>query len=417
MKISSLADAEKILQEFVPKVSTYTGDNMTLDRMFPLLVSLDNPQNKLKVIHVAGTSGKTSTSYYIASQLRESGKKVGLTVSPHVDRITERIQIDGKPVSDEKFCHDLGVFLDLISGKSANLSYFELLIAFVYWVFERESVDYAVIETGMGGLLDGTNVATNTDKICVITDIGFDHMHILGNTLSEIAAQKAGIIQKKNRVFMYRQSDEVMMRIEERVASQNSSLQYFTYSNLLNTYGKNVDLLPDFQKRNWLLAEQVVRAVAGRDAFQYKQIKHPENIIVPGRMDTRILSDSSILIMDGAHNAQKVCTFVSSFKAVYPNRKATIMLALKKGKEYREVIDSLLPIAGSFILTTFDTTQDLPATSQNPEKIADYCSDLDVFSEVVADNREALVTLLNKKSDIKLIVGSFYLLGQVRNFL
>jgi dihydrofolate synthase/folylpolyglutamate synthase len=107
VKIDSIKSAEKILLEYVPKVSKYSGDNKTLDRMWPLLKTLGNPQDKIKIVHVAGTSGKTSTSYYIASQLINSGKKVGLTVSPHVDKITERIQIDGKPISDKKFCEDL----------------------------------------------------------------------------------------------------------------------------------------------------------------------------------------------------------------------------------------------------------------------------------------------------------------------
>jgi dihydrofolate synthase / folylpolyglutamate synthase len=269
MKIDSISSAEKILQEYIPKVSIYSGDNMTLDRMWPLLEALNNPQDKLKVIHVAGTSGKTSTSYYIAQQLIKSGKKIGLTVSPHVDKITERVQINGKPVSDKRFCKDLGIFLDLVSKSGVSPSYFELLIAFVYWVFDKEAVDYAVIETGMGGLLDGTNVAQREDKVCVITDIGFDHMHILGNTLSEIAQQKAGIIHNNNSVYAYDQNTEIDNTIRTRSQEMSAHLKTFNFTELEGLKTEVVAALPDFQKRNWLLAEEVTKSIANRDNFTY----------------------------------------------------------------------------------------------------------------------------------------------------
>jgi dihydrofolate synthase/folylpolyglutamate synthase len=305
----------------------------------------------------------------------------------------------------------------VISKNKITPSYFELLIAFVYWIFEREAVDYAVIETGMGGLLDGTNVAHREDKVCVITDIGFDHIHILGNTLSEIAEQKAGIIHENNHVFMYKQSDEIMKQIENRVVKTNAKLTVYIYDDLLKRTGSNIAMLPNFQKRNWLIAEQTVRAISKRDKFIFDENKNPDSIVVPGRMDVKLLSDKSILIMDGAHNAQKTTTFVESFKSIYPHQKVVIMLALKRGKEYREVVDILSEVAESFILTTFTTTQDLPAVAQDPANIAEYCKEIGKEYDVINDNQKATACLLAKESNIKLIIGSFYLLGQVRRFL
>jgi dihydrofolate synthase / folylpolyglutamate synthase len=416
MKIYSLQEAEKILQTYIPQVSSYSGDNLTLDRMFPLLEKLGNPHNRLKIIHVAGTSGKTSTSYYIAALLYKSGKKVGLTVSPHVDSITERIQINGVSISDEKFCSELGFFIDKISDLEVNPSYFELLIAFIYWYFDKEKVDYAVVETGMGGLLDGTNVATRSDKVCAITDIGFDHMHILGKSLAEISRQKAGIIHQKNEVFMYKQSEEIMAQIRSRISEKNAKLNKFSYD-ILHRNSNIASALPEFQKRNWLLAMQVVIYVSKRDRFPLATTV-PSSVNVPARMEEILLHDGgNKLIMDGAHNKQKMSMFVDSFKSKYPNKKAVIMLSLKKGKEFKEVVDALIPITNKLILTTFITSQDLPAVAQDNLIIADYCKKNGVSFEIINNNKVAIKVLLETNYEIKIITGSFYLLGQVRKYL
>ena len=149
-RLQTLDEAIVALQPYVPLVAQLTGGNTTLERIEPLMVLLANPERKLKIIHVAGTSGKTSTSYYIAALLQSGGQKVGLTVSPHVDSVTERLQIDGRPISDQLFCSELEIFLELVDQLKQPPSYFELLYAFGLWVFERHGVDYAVVETGLG---------------------------------------------------------------------------------------------------------------------------------------------------------------------------------------------------------------------------------------------------------------------------
>jgi dihydrofolate synthase/folylpolyglutamate synthase len=417
MKLRTVADAVAELQKYIPQVATYSGDDLTLNRMWPLLEKVGNPQKNLKVIHVAGTSGKTSTSYFISSILVASGKNIGLTVSPHIDSITERIQINNIPLGEDVFCKDLGIFLDLVGEISPKPSYFEILIAFIYWEFNRLGVDYAVIETGMGGLLDGTNVVMRTDKVCVITDIGYDHMHILGDTLPEIASQKAGIIQTDNTAFMYLQSEEIMDEIIKRTLEKNAKVITYKYNDLLAITSNSLDTLPEFQKRNFLLSWQVSDYVAKRDGFQIDKNYEPKLVIVPARMETIKLRDNTILIMDGAHNSQKMQTFVKSFIAKYPNQKAIVMLALKRGKEYKEVIDELSPIVESIILTTFNTSQDLPSKSQDTNKIKSYCKIKKLKVITLNDNKEATKYLLDQPNKIKIITGSFYLIGQVRNFL
>ncbi len=412
MPITSIQEAEKILQAYVPAVKQFTGASINLDRMSTVMKALGNPEQKLRVVHVAGTSGKTSTSYYAASLLQYSGYKTGLTVSPHIDSITERIQINGAPISDNMFCSYLSECIDLIAHVPIQPSYFELLMALAYYVFYKEGVDWAVIETGMGGLLDASNIATKEDKVCVITDIGYDHMHILGSTIAEIAAQKAGIIQHTNAVFMYKQSHEVMTAIRSRVEEKHAHLHLVNDT----TIHSNNERMPEYQKRNWQLAYETVQYIATKDAVSVPRSAATisREVYIPGRMEIVQIAGKT-LIMDGAHNAQKMHAFVSSMHARFPRTKATIVLAMKEGKEYEEVIDCLLPISESIYATSFSTSQDLPAHATSPETIAVYAKSIGLQNVYVeSDAQRALEAALEGSAKIVIVTGSFYLLAQLR---
>jgi dihydrofolate synthase/folylpolyglutamate synthase len=421
MKISDINGAEQALRPFVPLVSQLTGKDTTLDRIGPLMKVLGDPQNRLRIVHIAGTSGKTSTSYYIAALLRETGNTVGLTVSPHVDRITERVQIDGNPISDTLFCTDLGIFLDIIADISRKPSYFELLYAFSLWMFDRYKVDYAVVETGMGGLYDATNVAKRQDKVCVITDIGFDHMHILGNTIPEITAQKIGIVHAKNNVCMYRQSDEVMRVVHEWTNGQDASLHTTSEEAERSKMTIELDHLPAYQQRNWLLAHFVYEFICQRDRIQtidHAALSRTASMQIPGRMDIMYFHDKTI-IMDGAHNEQKMSAFLSSFIKQYPDCHPIVLIAMKQGKEFQVVAPQLLTITHRIIVTTFDTTQDLPVKSVDPVELAKAFrrSSKDVSVEVIKNNGQALNRMLDDTEKVCIITGSFYLLSQIRKIL
>ncbi len=404
--IKTIAEAEAILRTYVPAVSK-TGDDQSLERMWPALQVAGNPHEALRVVHVAGTSGKTSTSYYIAAQLAASGKKVGLTVSPHVDTITERLQINGEPISNESFCSYLEEFLQLVDG--IELSYFELLIVFVLWVFAREHVDYVVLETGMGGLFDGTNVVTRKDKVCVITDIGYDHMNILGNTLEQIAFQKAGIVHERNVVFSQQQEPEAAKVINTHCAKMNAELHVITKEIAKNSQSNS------YQSRNWLLARMVADYIAMRDGLKLAKID-PSSITIPGRIEKKVLVDGSILLMDGAHNGQKMTAFVESVQSQYPNRDATVLLALKQGKEVREVLQALKPIAGKLIITEFTSYQDLPFKAISATAIAEQATVQGMDAAIVHDYAKALEALFSNDG-LKIITGSFYLLSDIRKLL
>jgi dihydrofolate synthase/folylpolyglutamate synthase len=341
MKIRTMADVEIALQPYLEVASTTIGADIKLDRTEALLAHIGNPHQKLRIVHIAGTSGKTSTAYYIAALLRAAGAKVGHTVSPHVDILAERVQINGTPLSEAIFCEYFAEYLQLIEDVPNTPSWFECIIGLSYWVFAKEGVEYAVVETGLGGLHDSTNVAARSDKLCVLTDIGYDHMNILGSTLEKIAYQKAGIIHDRNTAIMYDQAPEVMHIVRYWVSQQeDAELLTFEQTRLEQAYGTDfADTLPEFQKRNWLLAYAAYLWLVKRDDLKpvdRDALLRTQETYVPGRMDRKKIGDKTI-VFDGAHNGQKMHAFVESFCSLYSGRKVPLLLALKEGKEIADM--------------------------------------------------------------------------------
>lgn len=415
MTIKTLHDAELALAPYVPLVKQLTGKDTTLDRIVPLMKLLGNPEAQLRAIHIAGTSGKTSTSYYISALLIAAGQKVGLTVSPHVDALNERVQINGQPLPEAEFCRLLEKFLHIIKPVEQQPSYFELLYAFALWVFCKYDVDYAVVETGLGGLFDATNIMSREDKVCVITDIGFDHIGILGNTLAAITAQKIGIVHKHNAVIMYEQNKEIMTVVRSWVAKQQATL---IIAEPTIEDGDFIATVAVVQRRNWWLAAHAYELIANRDSLPHltRQVLHQTQLTyIPGRLDT-VQIGSKAVVMDGAHNAQKMAAFVSSFQALYPRIKPAVLVALKSDKDYAQVVPELAKLASSIIITTFHTSQDLPVVSVAPELLLKACRDYDFTKvKIIANQHDAFSALLEDSQPIVVVTGSFYLLGQLRH--
>lgn len=404
MKIMNFTEANQELAKFYgPQPTKYS-----LDTMRALMAYLGDPQETLRIIHIAGTSGKTSTAYYAAALLTAAGYKTGLTVSPHVDEINERVQINITPLPEAEFCAALSEFLELISQSKIVPSWFELMVAFAYWYFAKTKVDFAVIEVGLGGLLDGTNVINRADKTCVITDVGFDHTKILGTTLGDIARQKAGVIQPGNRVYMYQQGHDVMKAVREAIESKNALLH------LVRAHTENSDL-PGFQQRNFELAHVAVAGVL--EAFSLpslttENLKQAQSTYIPGRMET-INYHGKTIILDGAHNPQKLQALKEALKARYGDQPVAALIGFVEGDDTRieGALDVIKTITQNCIATSFVTAKDYIKHSMNPDDIA-IKSD---FLIVVDSNVEsAFERLLEQPEDILLVTGSFYLLNHIR---
>ncbi len=405
-QLATFAEVNEYLRRFHDQSQT----EYKLDNMLRLVDFLGNPQEKFKTVHIAGTSGKTSTAYYMAALLTAAGRKTGLTVSPHVDEMNERVQVNGRPLFEAEFCVAITEFLGLIEGAPVKPSWFELMVAFAFWYFAREGVEYAVVEVGLGGLKDGTNVIARPDKVCIITDIGFDHMKTLGKTLAEISGQKAGIIQPHNDVFTFKQAPEVMKALESRVKEQQAHIHIVDES-------PNPELsVPDYQFHNGLLAYQVFRFIQERDGLPLpddETLDEMRQLKIPGRMDAWLVADKTI-VFDGAHNQQKMQAFVSSFQKLYPGVKPAVLLAMREGKEYQAVAPLVAGLASRVILTTFETTQDLPVKSLPPEQLAAaFPAGFPV--QVITDQKAAFKALMAAPEQLCVVTGSLYLLGQIRN--
>ncbi len=420
MTIRNLDEVNEALAPYVSKSSRLMDKDLKLERVLHLLEVLGNPHENLRIIHVAGTSGKTSTSYYITALLKASGKKVGLTVSPHVDGVNERVQVDGKPLPADKFCADLGEFLEIVHdiGQAEVPSYFELMSAFAFWVFNREGVDYAVLETGLGGMYDASNVTRRSDKVCAITDIGFDHMHVLGDTLAKIAAQKAGIIHDHNHVFMYKQASEIMRPVRARARKYQAHLHLLDERAEHRVWNNMLSDMAGYQQRNWLLAYSVYRYLEQRDKLKHltgQELEGTQAIRIPGRMDISQVKGKT-LIMDGAHNTQKMSAFISSFQRLYPDVKPAILISLKDNKDHNGLVPLLAPFAGRIITTAFETSQDSLVESMDPKVLGDAFRQAGLEAvEVITDGDKAFQALLESPEPVCMVTGSFYLLNQIRN--
>lgn len=410
MKIGSLEEASQALRAYMPSNSSTNWD-FALEQMKELMKALGNPQEQVKAIHVAGTSGKTSTCYYIADMLHRAGKTVGLTISPHVDSLNERVQLNGAPVSEEEFCDLLSEFLDLPTLKKYQPSYFGVMVAFAYWVFAQKQLDYMVIEVGLGGRMDATNVIDRADKVAVITDIGLDHVEMLGDNLVSIAGEKAEIIKPHNRAFAITQAEEVLDVFRNKAKSVDAELT--TVDDFTNLPSD----LPAFQKRNWAVARAVMGYLTQRDKLDLSEttLLASAQLVIPARMET-IEQDGKLIIMDGAHNAQKVTALCDSLREKYPQKSAALVsFAEGKDTSMDESMRALSTVVDCMIVTTFEVEQDVYKKSLDPQLVATAAKRAGIEVVTVIPDPLAAYQLLQVTPRPQLLItGSLYLLNAVR---
>jgi dihydrofolate synthase/folylpolyglutamate synthase len=410
--LTNLKEAEAALAPFFPSNLKGKRTAYTIEHMWQFMDYLGNPQNTPEVIHVAGTSGKTSTAYYAAALLRQAGKRVGLLVSPHIESLNERVQINLEPLPEAPFCHELTQFLELVERSGVLLSYAEVLYAFAYWEFARSRVDYIVVEVGLGGLLDATNVIDRSGKICIITDIGLDHTEVLGSTLQEITRHKAGIIQLHNTVFCHQQGAAIMETIRTVCQQKQADLH-------ISTHTETIPDLPLFQQRNFTLALQAVQFALLRESsaemLDEVQQQAAAHVHIPARMETFRIGDKTI-ILDGAHNPQKFGALRAALQDQFPGQPIAVLAALVagRGRDVHELVAAVVPFASHLIATSLPPSK-AAHTGRKPEDIIEACTQEGLESvEAIADRTVAFETLLARPEAVLVVTGSFYLLETIR---
>lgn len=410
------------------------GSQLGLDRIRDLLERLGNPHHEFKSVHVAGTNGKGSVCSMITSVLSEQGYKVGMFISPYLEDFTERIQISGKQIPEE----NLARITELVKGKVDEMvkegkghpTEFELITAIGFVYFAEQKVDAAVVEVGLGGRFDATNVVNPV--LSVITSISFDHMDVLGDTLAKIAFEKAGIIKAGKPVVSYPQHPEAARVLEEVAGKQEAPLtvvvpeqiepvssefdrQVFNYS-----YGEErldgltIHLSGKHQLLNAataLTSVMVLREIGfpiSRDAI-YRGM---EKARWPGRLE-RLQKDPDIII-DGAHNEAGAQALAAAMKEYFPDRRMILVLGVLKDKEVEKILKALCSLASKVIATKPDNPRALEA-DQLAEKVKKYCRDVEPVPGI--EDAVHLAVGSAGPEDLILVSGSLYLIGKVRKII
>jgi dihydrofolate synthase/folylpolyglutamate synthase len=404
---------------------------------------MDNPQDKIKIIHIAGTSGKGSTAYLLSLQLTAIGVRTGLFLSPHIRDIRERIQIDNSFLTSMRFVKYLNEIVPYVERMEGSMhgkpTYFEILTSLAFYIYEQERVDYAVIETGLGGLYDATNAASG-NKVCIITKLGMDHKEILGGTIPEIARQKAGIINQNAVVISPEQDSNAVQVLEETVRSKGAKLfilkEGVNFENVKEDVDRTVfdfefldykfdrlsiGLLGGYQAENCSLALAAFILVCKRDGLTIDEgsiRKALRGAHFFGRM-TKYKMNNKNIILDGAHNAQKMEVFIMAIRNIYPRRTFHFLISFVEGKEFEPMLRLIIPVAKSIVITSFSLgTQDLFRKSVEPEEVGRELSRMGFSSaRIILDPNEALKELLlsEDKADV-IVTGSFYLISALANY-
>ena len=415
---------------YLDELSTF-GTKLGLSRIKKLVGYLDNPQLHYKTIHVTGTNGKGSVSSMLSSILTMSNIKTGLYISPHLVSYTERIQIDGCPITEEAFADCISAvktFVDkMVSEGEESPTQFEVITAAAFLYFAINKIEYAVIEVGLGGLLDSTNVIK--PEICVITNVTFEHAALCGGTLEGVAKHKAGIIKEGVPVVTAAKGialDIISQTAEEKsadifIANSDFSASYVTFDGqyqylrfISELAGINFDyklkMLGDHQIENSSLAIMTAGILTNSDERINKQ-----NIIDglavakwPARFEPFII-DGQSYIVDGAHNPAGMKIFRENLDKYYPEGKRVILLGILKDKDIDAMLDYLLRDDDEIVITTPDSER-----KASPEYIAEKIKNHHV--ELFDNMYEALnaAKSLANKEKLLCITGSLYLTGELR---
>ena len=405
----------------------WKGSIPGLGRTQTLLKKIGNPEKKLKFIHIAGTNGKGSTAAMTASILRKAGYKTGLYTSPYIYRFNERMQIDGEQIPDEELAEITAWIKPFADSMEESPTEFELVSCIAFEYFMRNGCDIVVLEVGMGGALDSTNVI-EVPEVAVITNIGLDHTDYLGNTVEEIAFTKAGIFKEGGSAVVYRSTESVEKVFEQVCAERNMTLKKADFDGLkLHSCGLEgqvfdcgnrkeleLPLLGDHQLHNaavvlsiadtliekgWNITEEHIRAGL-------------KEVSWPGRFD--IVWRDPLFIIDGGHNPQCIEALVKNIRDYLQDRKVIALTGVLADKDYGDMYRPVMPLVQEFVCITPPNPRklDAPLLAEHLRAVGAKAS--------ACDTIEAGVRMAMEKAGsdgVVLCFGSLYTIGDIRNSL
>ena len=399
------------------------GIKLGLDNIQKFLNKSGNPQSKLKTIHVAGSNGKGSVSSFIASILMEHGYKVGLYTSPHFVKFNERISVNGKFISDDFIANYIDKYQKYID--EYQLTFFEVTTAMAFEYFVFSGVDYAVIETGLGGRLDATNVLN--PLACIITSIGLEHTNILGDKIENIAYEKGEIIKAGSKTFVGLLSEEAIKVIEKKCFSVKSPLycleeyiiekndQIELYTEELEFDEWEVPLIGKHQKYNAALASLCIAKTFDIDdpAIITDGIKNVvKNTKLQGRYE--IVCNEPRIILDSAHNLDGIKCLINEFKNEKKNyQKTSLLFGVMKDKDIEEMLAKVKDSFDNFYFyeINYERAASIGLLKEHADKLSINFTTVKNLKEFLS------VQISGDKNNCLVVAGSMYLLGEVKSFL
>ena len=423
----------KEAEAYINSVPKFTSKNKPENTM-ELIRRLGHPERSMKVIHVAGTNGKGSVCAFLSSMLTEGGKRTGLFTSPHLVKINERFQINNEPVSDEIFLNAYERVMKLVEEMQKDgfyhPAYFELLFAIGMVIFEEAQVEYLILETGLGGRLDATNIVEKP-VVTVITSISLDHTEILGDTIEEIAGEKAGIIKQNipivydgrekraERVILQKAEEQNAKAVpldEEKLSIQGStdhSVDYMFDNPVYKGHLITVPYLAPYQVRNSALALLAMEEIDPQHEISLEtRLQAIRDTRWQGRMETVLPG----VIVDGAHNEDGVHEFVRTLRQVGSSRRIVMLFSAVVEKNYEEMVHTICETGciQEVVVTEIHGSRIVPAE----ELAAVFRKFTNVPVTVISSIEEAFNTAMEKKGDgLLFCVGSLYLVGEVKKVI
>ena len=410
------------------------GDKRGLYNMERLMERLGNPHKRLRAFHVAGTNGKGSICAFLDSSLRAAGYRTGLYTSPHLERFNDRMRLNGRPISDERLAEvtsRVAEQVEILRGEGVLPTFFEICTAVAFEFFAEENVDYAVIEVGLGGRRDSTNVIM--PMVSVIASIGFDHMKTLGSTLPEIAGEKAGIIKPGVPVVISPQPDEVrsvfavffLFLLRPRRPPRTTPLPFTSVVGCGGEFSLKlgdsewpriaISLPGAHQAINAscaLMALECARKNSGLKITDAQIMAGLKNARWPGRLEW--VEGQPRMLMDGAHNGPGARTLLEYARRHLMGRHVVLLTAMLGDKPVEDVVRQLAGITNTAVVTHIDSPRAL-----EPKRLAVLLEANAVSCLIEPDRARALNAAreLAGPDGIVLVSGSLYLVGEVRDLL
>ncbi|ATD55298.1 bifunctional folylpolyglutamate synthase/dihydrofolate synthase [Clostridium chauvoei] len=422
--------------KYITEVGNF-GSNYGLDRTYKLLEFLGNPQKELKLIHIAGTNGKGSTTAMISKILVGHGYKVGMYTSPFLEEFEERIQINGENIPKNtlsKLMDEVKAAVDRVIKEGYNHpTEFEIITCLMYLYFYREKIDFGIIEVGLGGRLDSTNVITPI--LSIITSISFDHVNLLGNSLQNIAKEKAGIIKENIPVVIYPQEKVVFEVIKNKCMELNAPLytifeedyklvdiikerEHYQVINVkLENENFNIDLplLGEHQILNLAIVIKALEILKRKYMLKISKeiIKTSlKDITWKGRLE--VMRDNPLIVIDGAHNIQGITTLKKNIEKYFTYKNLYLILGILADKDIEEMVKVIVPMAKKIYAVTPNSTR-AELSEDLRREVIKYNSNCMSYEDYNNALKEALKE--SNKEDLIIASGSLYMIGDMRKLI